>query len=44
MPSTRQPGDRLNARFVETVKKPGSYGNGRGGYGLSLDVKKRGAA
>ena len=29
----------LTARFVETVNKPGRYGDGRGGFGLSLLVK-----
>ncbi len=31
----------LSARSVETVKEPGSYGDGRGGYGLSLFVERR---
>ncbi len=30
---------RLTARFVQTVKRPGRYGDGRGGHGLSLLVK-----
>ena len=30
---------RLNARFVKAVKRPGRYGDGRGGHGLSLLVK-----
>ena len=30
----------LNARFVETVTRPGRYGDGRGGYGLCLNVKR----
>ena len=30
---------RLSAKFVETVKEPGRYGDGRGGNGLSLLVK-----
>ena len=30
---------RLSAAFVRTVKQPGRYGDGRGGYGLSLLVK-----
>ncbi len=30
---------RLNARFVRDVKRPGRYGDGRGGHGLSLLVK-----
>ena len=29
----------LTAAFVRTVNKPGRYGDGRGGYGLSLLVK-----
>ena len=41
MLSTRQPGGRLSARFVGTVNRPGLYGNGRGGYGLSFVVRKR---
>ena len=30
---------RLSAAFVKTVKRPGRYGDGRGGFGLSLLVK-----
>lgn len=30
---------RLTARFVRGVKRPGRYGDGRGGFGLSLLVK-----
>ena len=30
---------QLSAAFVKTVKEPGRYGDGRGGYGLSLLVK-----
>ena len=30
---------RLSATFVKTVNKPGRYGDGRGGFGLSLLVK-----
>lgn len=30
---------KLNASFVRTVKQPGRYGDGRGGYGLSLLIK-----
>ena len=30
----------LSARFVETVRHPGRYGDGRGGHGLSLLVKR----
>ena len=29
----------LTAAFVRTVNKPGRYGDGRGGYGLSLLVR-----
>ena len=29
----------LSAAFVKTVREPGRYGDGRGGYGLSLLVK-----
>ena len=38
-----QSGERpkqLSARFVQTVKEPGRYGDGRAGYGLSLLVKE----
>ncbi len=31
---------RLSARFVETIKEPGNYGDGRGSGGLSLRVKR----
>ncbi len=31
---------RLSARFVETIQKPGRYGDGRGSGGLSLRVKR----
>ena len=31
---------RLSARFVETVQRPGCYGDGRGSGGLSLGVKR----
>ena len=30
---------QLSARFVKTVTRPGRYGDGRGGHGLSLLVK-----
>ena len=30
---------RLSATFIRTVKQPGRYGDGRGGFGLSLLVK-----
>ncbi|MCY4368084.1 MAG: Arm DNA-binding domain-containing protein, partial [bacterium] len=32
---------RLTAGHVRTVKQPGSYGDGRGGYGLTLLVRPR---
>ena len=32
--------DRLTAAFVETLNRPGHYGDGRGGYGLILLVRK----
>ena len=32
---------RLSASFVRTVNRPGRYGDGRGGHGLSLLVKPR---
>ena len=31
----------LSAAFVRTVKRPGAYGDGRGGHGLILRVKPR---
>ncbi len=31
---------RLSARFVETIRQPGTYGDGRGSGGLSLRVKR----
>ncbi len=31
---------RMSARFVETVSKPGRYGDGRGGHGLILNVHR----
>ena len=34
-------GAPLTAAFVRTVSEPGRYGDGRGGYGLSLLVKKQ---
>ena len=34
---------RLSAVFVKTVTQPGRYGEGRGGFGLSLLVKPRAA-
>ena len=35
----KQPGQPLSATFVRTITKPGRYGDGRGGFGLSLLVK-----
>lgn len=32
---------RLSASFVRTVNRPGRYGDGRGGFGLSLLVKPK---
>ena len=34
---------RLNAGFVQKVKQTGSYGDGHGGYGLTLLVRSRAA-
>ena len=34
---------RLSATFVRTVTRPGRYGDGRGGYGLCLNVKPNSA-
>ncbi|MYI75541.1 MAG: tyrosine-type recombinase/integrase [Acidobacteria bacterium] len=31
----------LSAAFVRTVNRPGRYGDGRGGFGLALDVRER---
>ena len=31
---------RLSARFVETIREPGCYGDGRGSGGLSLRVRR----
>ena len=39
--SKREPGDKLTPAFVKTIKKPGTYGDGRTGHGLSLKVKER---
>ena len=39
--SNREPGDKLTPAFVKTIKKPGTYGDGRTGHGLSLKVKER---
>ena len=30
---------KLSATFVDKIRIPGCYGDGRGGYGLSLLVK-----
>ena len=30
----------LSSAFVETIRKPGRYGDGRGGHGLTLNVHK----
>ena len=38
---TKQSGMPLNTRFVESVRTPGRYGSGRGGFGLSLLVRVR---
>ena len=35
----RRKGKPLTAAFVRTVTRPGRYGDGRGGFGLSLLVK-----
>ena len=40
MPSNRSPGP-LTATFVRQIQRPGSYGEGRGGHGLTLRVKPR---
>ena len=32
---------RLSATFVKTIREPGRYGEGHGGNGLSLLVKRR---
>ena len=39
MSKLKQSGRPLTATFVRTVKRPGRYGDGRGGHGLSLLVK-----
>ena len=38
--SKRKSGDRLTHSFVKSVAKAGRYGDGRGGFGLSLLVQK----
>ena len=38
--SKRKPGDRLTHSFVKSVAEEKRYGDGRGGFGLSLLVKK----
>ena len=37
----RKLGARLTASFVKAATKPGTYGDGRGGHGLTLVVKPR---
>ena len=37
----RKRGARLTPSFVKTVTKPGTYGDGRGGHGLTLVVTSR---
>ena len=39
MSSKRKPGDRLTHTFVKSITRPGRYGDGRGGHGLSLLVQ-----
>ena len=41
MTTTKKRGARLTASFVKTVTKKGSYGDGRGGHGLTLKVNLR---
>ena len=41
MTAKKKRGARLTPSFVKTVKKPGTYGDGRGGHGLSLVVTPR---
>ena len=41
MTAKKKQGARLTPSFVKTVKKPGTYGDGRGGHGLSLVVTPR---
>lgn len=41
MARRKRSGAPLTAAFVRTVSEPGRYGDGRGGYGLSLLVKKQ---
>ena len=38
--TTLQKPSRLNATFCHSVKQPGRYGDGRGGFGLALHVQK----
>ena len=41
MPSnSRKRPRRLSATFVRTINAPGRYGDGHGGHGLSLLVKR----
>ena len=39
--ATKAPGKQLTHTFIDAVTRPGSYGDGRGGNGLSLIVKPR---
>ena len=39
--ATKKPGARLTHTFADSVTRPASYGDGRGGNGLSLLVKAR---
>ena len=41
MTAKKKRGARLSFSFVDTIKKPGTYGDGRGGHGLSLVVTPR---
>ena len=38
--ATKRSGSPLSAGFVRTVTRPGRYGDGYGGHGLSLMVRK----
>ena len=40
MAATHKPGRPLTAAFVRSVTRPGTYGDGRGGFGLTLRVRK----
>lgn len=39
--SKREPGDKLSHIFIKSITKPGTYGDGWGGHGLSVVVRKR---